>query len=120
LPTLEPDLVPVISAPPEGIVGQPIRFDASGSHSANPIASYAWEFGDGTTAEGMAVDKVYGALGNYNVRLTLTDNQGLQASVDVGIRIMPQAALPTLEPEPVPTLLPEVTSIPEAIPTSAP
>lgn len=112
--------VPVISAPSEGIAGQPIRFDASGSQSAHPIANYVWEFGDGTTADGIAVDKVYSAPGNYNVRLTLTDNRGLQASVDVGIHIVPQPALPTLEPEPVPTLLPEVTSIPGAIPTPAP
>ncbi|MEZ4559403.1 MAG: PKD domain-containing protein [Caldilineaceae bacterium] len=61
-------------APAVGIVGEPVFFDASRSQAANPIVSYAWQFGDGTTANAVQVNKQYTAPGIYNVILTLTDS----------------------------------------------
>jgi PKD repeat protein len=114
-------LVPIIAAPSQVTVGQPIFFDASSSQSPNPIVSYAWEFGDGTTANAISVEKIYSVPGTYNVILTLTDDQGLQASTNSAIQVVPEAVLPTVEPEPQPSLTPEVTTTPEAaLPTIEP
>jgi hypothetical protein len=78
----------VINAPGEGFVNQSILFDAGESRSTNPIAGYAWEFGDGTSADAFQVNKAYSAAGLYNVRLTLTDDKGLQGSIQKQIRIV--------------------------------
>ncbi|WP_300681133.1 PKD domain-containing protein [Nocardioides sp.] len=52
-------------------------FDGSGS--ADPdgsIASYAWDFGDGSSATGATPTHTYAAAGTYTVTLTVTDNRG--------------------------------------------
>ncbi len=58
-------------------VGQWIQFDASASSDPDgTIVSYSWEFGDGTTATGVRVNKRYGTAGTYTVRLTVQDDRG--------------------------------------------
>ena len=52
-------------------------FDGSGStDSDGSIASYAWNFGDGSTASGATANHTYAAAGTYSVQLTVTDNMG--------------------------------------------
>ena len=51
----------------------------NGSGSSDPdgtIASYAWSFGDGTTASGVTANRTYAAAGAYTVTLVVTDNSG--------------------------------------------
>ncbi|HEX6683410.1 MAG TPA: PKD domain-containing protein [Candidatus Limnocylindrales bacterium] len=51
----------------------------NGSGSTDPdgtIASYAWNFGDGTTGTGPTVSKFYTSGGTRNITLTVTDNGG--------------------------------------------
>lgn len=56
-------------------------FDGSGStDSDGTIASYAWNFGDGTTANTAIAQKNYSAVGSYNVTLTVTDDDGSTAT----------------------------------------
>jgi PKD repeat protein len=58
-------------------------FDGSGSAPGSlPIASYAWQFGDGGTASGTAATSShsYAATGAYTVTLTVTDTSGLTAT----------------------------------------
>ncbi len=46
-------------------------FDADGDN-----LTYTWDFGDGTTGEGVQVTHVYTTIGNFVVTLTVNDNSG--------------------------------------------
>ncbi len=56
--------------------------DASGSTDTAPgtVASYAWDFGDGTTGTGVSTTHTYAASGSRTISLTVTDNQGLTST----------------------------------------
>ncbi|WP_375425374.1 PKD domain-containing protein [uncultured Friedmanniella sp.] len=55
-------------------------FDAAGSSDPDgTIASYAWNFGDGSTGTGVAPGHSYATPGSYPVTLTVTDNGGATA-----------------------------------------
>lgn len=58
--------------------GSTCGFDASGSHasSAGTIASYAWQFGDGTIGSGATPGHTYAPGGWYTATLTVTDDGG--------------------------------------------
>ncbi len=57
--------------------GLTCSFDASGSNDPDgSIASYAWNFGDGTTGSGVAPQHAYAAPGAVTVTLTVTDGAG--------------------------------------------
>ncbi len=64
-----------------------VNFSASGSSDPNgSIASYLWDFGDGTTSTQPNPSHLYTTAGNYVALLTVTDNQGAQTSETVAIR----------------------------------
>lgn len=59
-----------------------VKVDASGCYDEDgEIVSYHWEFGDGETAFGTAVDHQYVESGQYTVILTVVDDQGAKVSV---------------------------------------
>jgi len=61
--------------------GTSATFDASSSLDPNgPIASYAWDFGDGSTGSGVSVSHIFAQDGAFTVRVTVTDNDGLTDS----------------------------------------
>lgn len=52
-------------------------FDGRGSSDPDGmIASWAWNFGDGTTGSGEQVTHNYGRAGTFTVTLTVTDDRG--------------------------------------------
>ena len=56
-----------------------VRFDGSTSTAGlgAVITSYVWDFGDGTSGTGVTATHQYDAAGNYLVRLTVTDSNGV-------------------------------------------
>jgi len=62
------------------LTGVTIHFDASPSHDQDGmIVNYYWDFGDGATTTGIAVDHAYVDDGSYNVTLTVKDDDGATA-----------------------------------------
>lgn len=59
--------------------GMDCDFDASGSSDPDPdgaITSYAWDFGDGSTATGVVTSHAYQSQADVTVTLTVTDDRG--------------------------------------------
>jgi PKD repeat protein len=83
----------VINTPPvadftSSIDGQTASFDASSSSDVEgPIASYAWNFGDGETGTGVNPSHDYASGGTFNVKLTVTDGGGATDSVTKQVTI---------------------------------
>ena len=68
--------------------GQVCTFDGSGSTDGDgTVLGYAWSFGDGTTASGPQAEHGYAGPGTYHVTLTVTDDDGAQASTSTDVVI---------------------------------
>lgn len=57
-----------------------VNFFSEARDSDGRIASYLWNFGDGTTSTEANPTHVYNEEGNYTVNLTVTDDKGLTAT----------------------------------------
>ena len=64
------------------------RSSAAGSLDPNgTIASYAWDFGDGSTGSGVSVTHTFAQDGAFTVRVTVTDNDGLTDSATFAVNV---------------------------------
>lgn len=66
----------------------PLSVSFSGAGSSDPdgsIVAYDWSFGDGATATGVQVARVFNTAGSYLVQLRVTDNAGLSATSAVTV-----------------------------------
>jgi len=61
-----------------------------------PLLSYAWTFGDGGTASGSTATHAYADEGTYNVRLTVTDDDGAISSTTTTMTITNAAPVATI------------------------
>src|SRR5215831_13982565 len=66
-----------VFSPSSPTAGSPVQFDAS--TSVGDIASFSWNFGDGTTASGVSVSHTFKQQGDFTVVLTVTDSRGFTA-----------------------------------------
>ncbi|MBF0099538.1 MAG: PKD domain-containing protein [Desulfobacterales bacterium] len=69
------------------ILNQSVSFQGSGTDSDGTIASYHWNFGDGTSNSGNTITHTYTQAGTYSVRLTVTDDKGSSAIASITIQL---------------------------------
>ena len=75
-----PDQPPTAQAT-ANCTGLNCSFDGTGSSDPDgTVASYAWNFGDGSTGTGPTPTHGYAAAGTYTYTLTVTDNQGVTST----------------------------------------
>ena len=65
-----------IFGPTHPSAGHPVRFSALSTVSAQPVITYMWEFGDGTTGSGPTPTHVYRRPGRYTVKLVMFSGVG--------------------------------------------
>ncbi|WDE07438.1 PKD domain-containing protein [Thalassomonas viridans] len=76
-----------------GIQGQAVSFSSAGTHDPDGnIASYSWQFGDGASSSDANPVHTYSTGGEYTVTLTVTDNDGRQASDSAKVTISGQSS----------------------------
>ncbi|NNK81881.1 MAG: PKD domain-containing protein, partial [Flavobacteriaceae bacterium] len=75
LPTIQPDILTI--NPGSSGCGLDIDFEGSASNIQGTSATYAWDFGDGSTSNLMEPTHTYASPGTYTVTLTVVDNGGL-------------------------------------------
>ena len=84
--------VPVAGGPYIGQVAQSVNFSSSGSYDPDgTIASYHWNFGDGTSANTANPTHIYQTSGLFTATLTVTDNAGLRSATTAAVTINGQA-----------------------------
>ncbi len=84
--TTDPDGTPPNQAPTAAFTPTPsgLSVTVDGAASTDPdgtIASYAWTFGDSSTATGAKASHTYAVAGTYSITLTVTDNRAGTTSV---------------------------------------
>ncbi len=68
--------------------GETVTFNATGSTDADgTIENYSWDFGDGNTASGITATHSFESSGTFNVKLTVTDNDGLKDTTTIVITV---------------------------------
>ncbi|MGY1809660.1 PKD domain-containing protein [Blastococcus sp. SYSU D00669] len=75
--------------------GGGVSFTASASDPDGTIASYAWDFGDGTTGTGASATHAYAEPGTYAVALIVTDEKGATGSASQLVTVSPANLPPT-------------------------
>ncbi|AHC15948.1 PKD domain-containing protein [Salinispira pacifica] len=85
LPTVSFDA----SSPDYGYTGQSLDFAVNADDTDGTIANHAWDFGDGSTVEsGSATEShSYSSAGEYTVTVTVTDDQGAEATASHDVSI---------------------------------
>ena len=95
-------------APSNPGVGDWVQFDATSSSDPDgSLVSYAWSFGDGSTANGSTVWHRFMAGGSFVVTLTVTDNEGATDAATFAVQVgssnvAPNAAFIYTPPQPTP------------------
>lgn len=91
LEIMKPPVARFTYAPSRPEENQGVTFDASTSYDPDGvIISYRWNFGDGKTGVGEIVEHYYYKMADYNVTLTVTDNDGVSRETTKTISVSPR------------------------------
>ena len=86
-----PNQPPVASAAVQSIVGSiPLLVNLTAADSTDAdgsIVDYAWDFGNGTSANGAIVQATYTEAGSYVATVTVTDDDGATSTASVNIEV---------------------------------
>ena len=123
--TITPDQAPLADFVATQTAPLTISFDASNSVSpVGDIATYAWDFGDATTGNGVIVTHTYANPGTFSVTLTVTNTAGTSTTIifPVGQTVLnhggPSASSSQMIT--VPATCPPTPTITKISPTSGP
>jgi len=92
----QPPIASFTYSPEKPVVNQTITFNASSSYDPDgTIVSYEWDFGDGnvTNTTHEILNHSYSEAGNYEVTLTVTDDDGAANSTTKEITIYPPTTI---------------------------
>lgn len=64
------------------------NFTDDSTDSDGSVASRSWDFGDGATSTATSPSHPYAIAGTYNVKLTVTDNQGATGSITKQVTVV--------------------------------
>ncbi len=70
----------IVASAQHGLPPLDVSLDGGQSMDNGTIVTYEWDFGDGTNTIGEVVSKIFDEVGDYQVTLTVTDNDGLTGS----------------------------------------
>jgi len=87
--TGQPPRVRAGATPSSGTTNLTVQFTANASDPDGTIASYIWTFDDGTYSYARNPVKTFIAPGDYNVHLTVTDNDGDFVTATVPVSVSP-------------------------------
>jgi len=92
--------VPLFTADPYyGTAALEVDFNAEESLDYDgTIAGYAWDFNEGGTASGPLATYTFNSPGDYNVKLTVTDNDGAENSLIIAIQAAGEEDIGNLRP----------------------
>lgn len=78
-----------VFSPSAPVVNQSVNFDATQARAGagHSIASYAWNFGDGSSKTGVTATHDFGSAGTFNVVLTVTDEAGQATSATKAVTV---------------------------------
>jgi PKD repeat protein len=106
-PPPQPPIASFTYTPTYPEANQIVTFDASASYDPDgSIISYTWDFGDGTppiTENDPITYHTYTSYGDYTVKLTVTDNDGLTGQTETTIHVSqhPVASFTFTPPDPL-------------------
>ena len=71
VPAIAPP-IEVVQAPSRGTAGEILTFQADAASPDAPVLACHWDFGDGTSADGIRVQHAYTGAGDHTVAVTVT------------------------------------------------
>ena len=92
-------------SPSEPAMNEEVTFDASASYSpgepGGTITDYIWDFGDGNSDTGATVTHSYANSGDYRVKLTVVDDEGLSSTRTRTVEVPPLSSVITISALPI-------------------
>jgi len=94
--TNAPPIASFVPGSTSPVLGATVNFNPSGSSDPDgSLVQFDWEFGDGTSlsrTNALPIQHVFQSAGSKQVRLTVTDNDGLSSSTTADIQVRLNAA----------------------------